>query len=309
MLRRLFASELISLNVSAARVHGNFLVRALEEQSKTAAIHPKLLMNVLWNDVNLSAMFLVRPILDYENWLPRMFRSSLREAEKQLPPVEDLSIGILDPSITHHGLQSVFLGERENSHIWMWSTQEGSETPFIVLLWMAVRRAIHSLRLVSIYLDIQETWNTSQPDPHSSHMQACLALAAVYFIRLDHFSVPFRGVRMCNAGPTLSAEIRRLLTEETKTWSRELSRFEYARLWILFVGAQAEQMPLRGRPEPTSAWFNREFALQARKIGLLSWKEIRSVLQLFLYHDALEPHASQWFFRTMSASLELESAC
>ena len=73
------------------------------------------------------------------------------------------------------------------------------------------------------------------------------------------------------------------------------------RLWALYVGAFAEQHLGRvfkmRTPDLTSEdrWFTNELFLQARRMNLLVWSDLRQVLRGFLYSDSLEPHGSTWF--------------
>jgi hypothetical protein len=276
-------------NLPAAQVHGRILAHLLEEQSKTDPVDLRQLTNILYDDVSLSAMFLIRPTFDTREWVLQMIRPVLLGGARELPPAQELSIGTLDASISNKTLRDLFVCRREISAVWMYLTANGIMHSLLLGVWFAVRSILQSASLVHYYLDTIDATRSPPTDPNKLRAQSYLALAALYFSRITRFSPTINGVRLYDAGPVISTQLRLLLMQGEE----ECSRFQNARLWALYVGAQAEQMPLRNRPEPTTAWFNTNFAVQARRMGLLSWQAVRVILERFIFSDLLQPHPSQ----------------
>ena len=163
---------------------------------------------------------------------------------------------------------------------------------------------LHLSELINMYLDYKELFASSLILVQEARVQAYLCLGGVLYLRFMRYNKILHGVRLYDRGEAMGQQLREMITAELHCRNFVLDEFDNARLWALFVGAIAEQMPLRGRAEPTTAWFNVNFAAMARRMGLLSWQSVRPRLEMFLYDDSLPPHGSGWFFRTLSASFE-----
>ena len=235
-----------------------------------------------------------------------MIRPVLLGGARELPPAQELSIGTLDASISDKTLRDLFVCRREIDAVWIYLAANGIMHSLLLGVWLAVRNILQSASLIHFYLDTIDATRSPPTDPNKLRAQSYLALAALYFSRITRFSPTINGVRLYDAAPMISTQLRLLLMqEEEKLSDQECSRFQNARLWALYVGAQAEQMPIRNRPEPITAWFNTNFAVQARRMGLLSWQAVRVILEGFIFSDLLQPHPSQWFFKTMSTNLDM----
>lgn len=87
---------------------------------------------------------------------------------------------------------------------------------------------------------------------------------------------------MYEAGPTILAGMRQALVASEASHDRTRDRL---RLWVLYVGALAEQT----NRDDGQSWFNMQFAKQAKGMSLLTWNEVKEPLKGFLYTDHSRP--------------------
>jgi hypothetical protein len=302
-LYRLFDAEVMAQNLPAALAHGRILVRFYEAQSQEAQVDFNTLAGVVLADLNLASTFLQRPLFDYREWIPRVLRPLFLATESQLPQLQTIDIGIFDPTIQDETLLSILKERRQSDSIRKLMFTGSNETlPPTLTLWLIVRALLHLGSLINLYLDYEIILQSPLASSQETRVQAYLSLAVVYYLRLLRFNKVLYGVRLYERGLNMDAVLRRMITKETMCFDFNSSKYENARLWAFYVGAVAEQMPLRDLVEPTTAWFNVNLAAQARKMQLLSWQTIQHVLERFLYNDDMQPHGSQWFNKTLGAS-------
>lgn len=181
------------------------------------------------------------------------------------------------------------------------------ELPLTLTVWITVRSMLNVSGLLNLYLDYAAIFESSLHPLQESIVQAYLTLATLFLVRLQRYNKILHGVRLYESGLQMGAELRRLLNKELTCPDYSPDRFRNARLWTLYVGALAEQMPLRDRPNPTTAWFNVNFATQACRMGLFSWDNVREILGQFNYDNNMRPHGSEWFFKSLASVLETSS--
>jgi len=304
----LFGAEVLARNLAAAAVHGKMLRYLFEKWSETNKVDLEVLGRALYNDIQLAAMFLTRPSFDLDKWIPEIYAPSWNAAAQALPSLSAASTTFLDPSIDSDGLRSLFIMRREATIVW-WQSSLNRETPRaspLVMNWLLSRNLISQGRLINHYLDTTERYNDSG-GLQLDHLctQAYLSLAALLWTRAGSTNPVVCGAPLFDAEPNILRYLRSALARSEITLNpSQLAKYANARLWALYVGAGVEQAQAKAGVDPSKGWFNSRLAKQAKLMGLLSWQQVRQVLEGFLYSDHLRPHGSQWFWKTMGANLE-----
>ena len=305
-LNSLFDAEVMARNLPGAMAHGKTLVRSFEAQAKTGPVDLMILTNVFFADMNLACTYLQRPLFDTQDWMPRVFKPMFMMTESKLGALFSAPTGPLDASIVDPKLVLLFKERRQSDMIRkMMFTGSKTELPLTLTIWLVIRAMLHLADLLNTYIDYKDSFHLQRYlISQESRVQAYLTLTTIYYLRLLRFNKILHGVRLYEKGLTMGSELRTMVTSELRAPDFQWGVFDHARLWVLWVGAVAEQMPLRDRADPSTAWFNVNFVAMARKLGLLSWQSVRPKLELFLYDDNMQPHGSQWFFKSLSASFE-----
>ncbi|KAJ9603760.1 hypothetical protein H2200_011946 [Cladophialophora chaetospira] len=301
----LFDAEVMARNLPGAVAHGGMLVRYYKAQSERGPVDLTTLTSVLFSDLNLACLFLIRPLFDYQNWIPRVCGPVFDAVESKIPaPLLGISGGTSDLSVRNEKLAAILKQRRRTDTIRALMFKGTDQMPLPVLLWITIRSMLDLAALLHLYLDYVDFFEKSVDASQESKVQAYLALATIYLLRLQRYNKVLHGIRLYESGLQMSSQIQQLLTEEAACADYNAEEFANARLWALFIGAYGEQMPLRDRPEPNKAWFNINFVEQVRQMGLTSWEEIRAILEGFIFNDSMTPPGSQWPFNSLAAVLE-----
>jgi len=157
---------------------------------------------------------------------------------------------------------------------------------------------------VNRYLDsrdlIRKQEGLDQTSLKSAQAEAYASLALLYLVRCEARMEAFQiGAKdtIFRANLLILTRMKELLEMDAKTQHSRM------KLFALFVGAYAEQARVVTTCEvPEKGWFNVNLATQAAKLGLWTWRDVREILLGFHYSDALQPHGSIWFWKTMSAT-------
>jgi hypothetical protein len=304
-----------------------------EDALDEAAIHIKMLKHLLYThssrvdkEVDLATLLavscfdfhraskaLARPIFDFGGWLADRFRPGWQQALKELPALSGQAEMSLERSIDDEKLRGLFITVREILEIRAMVMVDPSisnvATQMSVAQWMLVCQG----QLIDRYLDVmdvlnQDSQSDTQPTASFDHKwdnytKAYLSLAALWWTRrLGRMesapTTPFTTIFNTTIIPALK---KALIQSNLVSDGLDAVVNSRVRLWALYVGAFAEQHLGRGLkmkiPDLTSEdrWFTKELFLQARRMNLLVWSDLRQTLQGFLYSDSLEPHGSTWF--------------
>lgn len=120
--------------------------------------------------------------------------------------------------------------------------------------------------------------------------EACLSLAALYWIRSIGGSLIIRGIDVYNSQKPILKKLRGALNKaQEDPANADEVRYQNARLWALFIGAQAEQSWKQ------DDWYCANLSLLGKQMGLTTWPSIKEVLKRFLYTDMIQPHGSTWY--------------
>jgi hypothetical protein len=171
-------------------------------------------------------------------------------------------------------------------------------------VWIGTRTATISANLANYYHMVHRrlsTDNLSAQDRFALLTRCAAVLALMELVNTPESMVLYRV-------NTPSGHVAFIKLQETLVSLQDMAnglaqscvaKYENAHLFVLFIGAQAEQ---RGFPEtktqqsanPFSMWFNRAFTDHACQMGLRTWTAVRGVLECLVYFDVIEPHCSKW---------------
>ena len=306
-LNHLFSAETISRNAYGASTHGRMLQRMFEEAWRRGTVDFKLLIWQVHNDVQTSIMFLVRPIFDVDDFLPKLY-ASLKTAAALESPSLDHETNDLDPSV-QGGLAELFTECRN-----FWQEMTIRETQGItdlvspeIMVWHVSQELLFIGRFVNHYVNVKEWMDRGVTEVLKKQLliQQCLALAGVYLVRSLNLNPVVLGVPIFDAAPSVLTALRAALEESDRIFDEaDHHKYANAKLWTLYVGAMAEQGFPMAETNPCEQWFNISLAEKALDMGLHSWGEVKGVFLRFLYNDRVPPNGALWFQMTITCYWE-----
>ena len=338
-IHMLHGAEVLAGNFPAAHAHGTILKHFFnQELASGRPIDQKLLVYVLYNDLHMAAMFLVRPCFDPEHWLPQVFQDLLDQMDITLPTLATASSRSIDPQVIDPRIRPVFVAWTKVRLMRALISSSGTlhRTPETTH-WVRIVSFISQGRLVNHYLDVQQRITNFQVGPVTSfgsfnagasliqlHASAFLSLASLFLIRSSASSNILSELPYLDALKLILTKLRlHLDTSQGLISEDQEDPYSRARLWALFAGALAErQRAAIGRlslekttgaeetqtGEASQGWFNVRFARQARKLKLFTWSSVREVLESFLYADHFSPHPVSWWNSTIDSQAAEETS-
>jgi len=303
-MHTLYTAETLAGNPRAAWLHATIMQQILRQHSEKGQMELTYLRYFLYNESSACCMFMTRPVLDYETWVPQMFKPAWQQAGEELASLSMKYNTMLDPSIECWFLKNMFLMQREDLAVWRHASSRAEDLSPSMFTWFAARHSIHQARLVKYALDRADEARSEEKLGMKHYKNAYLALTVVYWTRLIAGSDTIMGVEIFATKRPLLKAIRELLNEEEATTGLDVAfGNKSARLWALYVGAQAEQQ-LPGDAEDNSntlrtKWFSEEFSLQAARMNLLSWASVQGVLDGFLDYNITEPYGEEFVPRLL----------
>ncbi len=307
-INQLYSAETIGRNLPGATAHGRMLRKMFEQAWNESTLDYKLLLWQVHNDIQTSAIFLVRPVFDVDGFLPMVYAPVWTAAAPDMPPLDNTNDN-LDPSI-EGPLVGAFKDMRKFWALCIILEQQGKNESAsnALMTWCNNLQELISIgRLINHYHNVQQLLpqQTNQSLKTRMLVQQYLAIAAAYLAKSLNLNPVILGVPMFDSRPALLPALQRAM-EDSEQLSTEADRRKYmnARLWALYVGALAEQSHLKPGHDSCKRWFNAHLAEQAIAMNLLTWGTVQHVLRGFLYNDRIAPDGSLWFEKTIGATLE-----
>ncbi|OQV04067.1 hypothetical protein CLAIMM_09014 [Cladophialophora immunda] len=291
----LYMAEAQAGNADGAWLHATMLSRALKYESQQGQVDITSLRSFMYNEACACCMFLRKPVLDYDGWVPDVFKTPWAEGRKELPAMQLSFSTSLDPSVEDEFLVDMFIQERESLAVWRHGSERGDGLSPAVFTWWCSSHLVKHTRLVKYALDrLDEAKQGKGPQSHLHKKNAYLALTAVYWTRLIAGDETLLGREIYQTKKPLRTLTRQLLEKEQLVVEFTGSmKYANARLWALYVGAQAEHDHL-GIRRCDESWFSDQFSLLVAQMNLSSWEAIRLILDGFLDCDVVEPHGSNF---------------
>jgi hypothetical protein len=291
----LYMAEAQAGNADAAWTHAAMLSRALRHESEHGHVDITSLRSFMYNEACACCMFLRKPVLDYDHWISKVFETYWAEGRERLPAMQLSFPTFLDPSIEDDFLKNMFIRQREGLAVWRHGSERAEGLAPEVFTWWCSSHLVKHTRLLKYALDCIDTGKEPKgAQPHILEKNAYLALTAVYWTRLIAGDETLLGKEIFQTKRPLRRLTQELLEKDRHRIEFTGSmQFANARLWALYVGAQAEH-DQDGVRSACDGWFSDEFSLQAARMNLHSWDAVRKILDGFLDCDVVEPHG--WRF-------------
>lgn len=317
----LFTAEVAAHNFLAARIHAQMLKRLIQPDSRPRqALDPRLLHAALWHEVQRSSLTLTRTTFDLDRWSEELAPSSCLDptwkelaAQAVVPKMFSCTI---PSSLESRILCDVFTEVKYLLTIIGQLGQVPSLASDSIIAKISTRSLLLEGGLVNRYLDYMDIIESEPLDGERllSFVTVALgSLATLYWVRraAQHEALG-AGSRFSRAGSTvytagpliLSKMVELTVLMEASSRSPQPCPFY---LWILHVCAIAEEAvngPEGGRKTVRCGYHRRLLATHARRMGLLSWSEVESVLIDFLYFVDLSPTLEDIFEAAMAEELQ-----
>lgn len=282
-------------NSDAAWIHAAMLFRALKHEHVHGQVDITSLRSFMYNEACSCCMFLRKPVLDYDEWLPKVFENYWTQGRAALPAMQLSYPTDLDASIEDEFLKDMFMQQRESLAVWRHGSERAEGLAPAVFTWWCSSFLVKHTRLLKYALDCNDdAKGIGGAQTRMLEKNAYLSLTAVYWTRLIAGDETLLGKEIFQTKRPLRQLTRDLLEKERHRieFTRSM-QYANARLWALYVGAQAEH-DQSGVRKGYDTWFSLEFTLQAARMGLSTWEAVHRILAGFLDCDVVEPHGSQF---------------
>ena len=294
----LYMAEVQAGNAQGAWLHATMIFKALKLQSEIGQVDLTSLRSFLYNEAAACCLFLKRPVLDYIDWLPKVFEPVWSEACEEITKVDPPYCTRLDSSIDDPFLRDMFLKQRQNLAIWQMASETAEKLSPAVFTWWCSSHLVNHSTLFEYSLDCITAAKQNEKSLAGFFIkEAYLSLTVVYWMRLIAGDEKIFGVEIHQTKRPLLTLLRQLLAKDgAGAESGQVMSYANARLWALYFGAQAEALRV-----VDGNWFGMEFTRQSTRMGLRTWDEVRTILDGFLDCDVVEPHGEEFAPKLLSS--------
>jgi hypothetical protein len=284
-----WSTDTLAGNSEAALIHGYAVERIFQQQKQDGKIDFRMLRYVLHMDAISSAMFLRNPICNAREWCIAELGSD--EALRGiLKPGFDLDQGLPWREVLYSARKVMAEWQRHCSGM-----LSSSEVALTELFYQII--ASHAL-IVRSYVSAAKQ-NTGP----NGYIQPIILIAALFWFRSGIFHFQAGPVRFYDTVPPLYSRLLLAVSQSEKQSPACEAFNEDMKLWILYTGAQMEQM-LGFRPgNNESTWFLNRLERAADKAGIGSWKQMQTILNRSVFDHAVSPSGSSWFDAMLDKSL------
>jgi hypothetical protein len=307
-------------NECGARLHADMLAHLIRKSGGLTAVDNRFRTQLLWDEIHRTMIFLARPAIDFDKWVPMQFPEYMNGDKSLFEKVNTIVTSrIVDPSVENETLRDIFVELWKTSEVLKWAMSSPPNATGDTFAWPMMYSHVCIGRLMNHYADATSSAKETVTDcfGRRENVEACICLAAAYWTRCC-FGVeavrigswlPGGGAVTHDTGWRLLPRLRRILAlDEGPT----TNPYERLRLWSLYVGALAEQRGSLLSPEiEEKDWFTQNFVRHASKLGLHSWQDAEQVLKGFLHSQHVQPDGSVWFSlaRDSASALSLPLHC
>ncbi|RVX73376.1 hypothetical protein B0A52_03018 [Exophiala mesophila] len=288
----LWGTEILFRNLEAALVHGKMLRRIVEDQAAKGTLDLVAFRHIVYYDIQLCTMLMVRSMFDYFKWVPDQYRELAAPATSHMKYSKDsldAAVTDLDPCIDKITLLPIFQERRRHmkEHSF-WLRRAFDEIHPLLYAWLAVCHHICHGQLITHALDSIEKAQVSSREERASLLnQAILALTALYETRAVGGQLVIRGVEVFEARRAILEKLSLALTMADSLGADDRKPYRNATLWALYVGSRGSST--LGDEGAQYEWLGYEFERLRTEMGLTTWVETQKVLQGFLHHGDIVP--------------------
>lgn len=289
----LWGTEILFRNLDAALLHGRMLRRMAEDQAEKGTLDLIALRYILYYDIHLCTMLMVRSVFDYFKWVPEQYRKLAPLATSLMNcPVngeDDAAIG-LDPCIPEDILLPIFKERRRHMREYSWWLERSFEEMSLHLNgWLAVCQHICHGQLITYALDcVDDAVASPNEEKGRLFVQAYLSLAALYVTRGIGGQLIVCGIDIFEARPSILDKLcMALRSAEDFLTDDDSLRYKNAKLWALYVAARGAKT-LQEKPDKYES-FAHEFGKLREDMGLSTWTDTQEILKGFLHYESIHP--------------------
>lgn len=303
------ATELL-LNMPNARPHleASRELIALYLQGKGQRLSQVDLLFFIYTDFQRACITLSRPLFSILTWFPWLQSTGI---DCWHVPAEAYDTSI-HPEVDDPVLRAMISIKREGQYVHRdFEGQSVKEKDMdLVSFVLHGRNLLFQEKVLTVALDALQELSTIDAANSASEKIRARALIALAILHWGRFASQFHVAShlLYDDAPLLIPKLRLLLLQQQESEAFTASEPSmhpdaHARLWILFVGAQAEEnrANVLGLSRLFGDWFLDNFHSQALALGINSWQEAVPILEEFLYRDDLQPHISEWWGRVCNA--------
>ena len=291
----IFRTECINQNVPAAACHAKVLRSMFERGYFTL----QLLIQTLYNDVELAVKKMHRTFLDVDVWCPKVLANTLTTIEEYIPLFQ-MTPRHFHPTITYPGLLALWprrhffaVGAYENPFpARKWQERSIGDMAFV---YIGLRNSMEHGQLINMCFDLLEGRVFQEAGASERYVQAALVIALLYMARRNARECFIGGIDIRDASDELMCQLSHSITLAwTDSSPGDMKRFEDAFLWMLYVGTVHEQKRQEtGRA--VAVWFEPRLRYQARLMAVSTWSQMEGIAEKFLCTPLIEPNGWQWF--------------
>lgn len=326
----LFTASVVSRDFDQATCHGEYLHTLLMARlNKDTPIPLGLLKNALWADTQLALMRIQRSILNGEVWIPGILAPIFAPLKPYLRdlPAEIISPSSFDSTVSSGPLNAYLVQTRQCLALSIDPSYQFFDFGISSILFLVCISGLAELGFLNHYLNTTDLLRTcsiymSAKDRLRYNVEAALSMAIVYLI--DWFNGQCSTQRLVTKGDKLTRTLRsaissllkciNTLSDQSSHTNEDNNHNEYinAYIFVLFVQAQAERwQTLKEKGRKRAAFdceCDVELARYAKIKGLKNWKDVKGVLDLFVYSEMIEPWGGGWIGEILNGPLfEVES--
>jgi hypothetical protein len=301
----LFNGECVDGNVKAAFEHSKIIRQIFESGVYTIQI----LLQVLYNDVDLAVKCGHRTYLDVDGWCPKVLAglsqkfSQLAAARLSAPQEEDLH-----PQVSYQPLRRLWLARMavvQSIKRGAFQAQQVGDQQLqdLVFAYFTASGFTDHGQLNNMYHDLFEAKILQDKSAAERYTLAGMIATLQYLARRVGHDCIINGVDVRDASPKLMAQMKSCIQLSLSSSDPPASHeFADAQLWMAYVGALEEerrraQMKARGRECNMlirRGWFTTRFQDQAQLMGIRLWSEVQTIAERFLHVGFVDPHGSLW---------------
>ena len=247
-------AEFFAGNMIAAQVHGKMLRQSCET-AEEGVITDHFLDSVIYVDSHMAARYLVRPVLDVNAWVPKVFESAWQPIDSNIVDMTNENGEHLHPTIAQPMLRQIFIRTKQ-AIILLQRVDEAKSRgidPETIYYWLNSHAYVDSGRLIDRYLKVVEVVMASPNDEIEAsrqsseslgtlHTETALCLAALFAIRNIGQEVRINGVDVVDASATIMKHLKEAVEQAlAHCTTEEKHSYRAAHLWCAYMGALNEQ--------------------------------------------------------------------
>ena len=292
----------IENNALAARAHAHAL--KISKLHLNSLSQVPLHLGLMYNDAEYALAQMRRTHLRPEDGVNQSVRHLWSEVEEMLLPIPgwDRVPECIENNVLQMAMSRIRRILMVTDGGWAAYAHHGIDFADKAHGWMATRAAHDKGSLMNRCLDLLEykALTDEVTSDGRRYTEVDIALRSCYTIKKSIFVYDVNGIDLTNTSQVVLPRVEEILKRAMLTaTTRERVKYEQAWLWICFLGAHHESRVRLGIVKNSlmaSGWFQ-EKMMELK--GGMAWRDVKAVLDKFVYISYLEPEPGSWFLSTI----------